>query len=175
MQHCSVCEKYFYSLTNTDCIPPDPFLPSHTWAHTSRLHTPLSSPILSICLSFFPTLSPSLIPISAVDCLNRLSHYSHYNSASIPSLSSLAGFMSLHNFLFHFLEASCAHHPSTNDCQYILEQSHFPQIAPIELLMVILGSLQVRVCTCVSACVLVLICPVVCNSYITCLCPVHNV
>lgn len=44
--------------------------------------------------------------------------------------------ISLHNFLFHFLEASCAYHPSTNDGQYTLEQSHFLQIAPIEMLMV---------------------------------------
>ena len=59
------------------------------------------------------------------------------------------------------------HHPSTSDCQYTLEQSHFPQIAPIELLMVILGSPPGE---CVHVCVSLCVGPVAFNSHRATLC-----
>lgn len=142
-------EKHFYSLTNT--LTPSLYIKPYTSPPLTHMGKHSTSSLL--CLSFFPTLSISH-PHLCCGLFESSVPLQSLQQRLHPPLSSLAAFMSLHNFLFHFLEASCARHPSTNDCQYTLEQSHFPQIAPIELLMVILGSLQVRVCACVSACVL---------------------
>lgn len=156
----SLCHKHFDSRHfNLYTFIPPSFL-RYTQYCESRLCSPLSSVIVTF-LSHSLLPFQSLIHINSVTCLIHLSHYNHYNRVSLlPPLVLLSNYIT---FCFSFLEASSAYHPSTNNWRYTLEQSHFPQITVVELLMVILGSLQVLVC----ACVLVLSCPTIwnCNSF----------